>query len=103
MRIPEVREEMRAIARTMRTIAGGQGTARDLVAQAIRLEGLVEELERRRADRRAPVGSDPITPELQEEIRAFAALHPTWSQADIGAQFNVNAGRVSEALKGRRT
>lgn len=39
-----------------------------------------------------------LTPELAVDIRAYKAKHPEMSCVDIGAVFNVNGGRVSEAL-----
>jgi predicted XRE-type DNA-binding protein len=42
-----------------------------------------------------------MTPELYEEIREFAEANPTTSQQDVAAIFNVNHGRVSEAINGK--
>ena len=44
-----------------------------------------------------------MTPELAAEIRDHCKLFPHWSQARVGRLFNVNAGRVSEAINGKRT
>jgi hypothetical protein len=44
-----------------------------------------------------------ITPELYEEIREYAEANPGMSHQDIAVMFNVNHGRVSEAIKGKRT
>jgi hypothetical protein len=42
-----------------------------------------------------------MSPELAQEIREFAEANPGLSQQAI-AEFNVNHGRVSEALHGKR-
>lgn len=43
-----------------------------------------------------------MTPELADEIREFAEENPSMSQQDVGVVFNVNHGRISEVLKGKR-
>jgi hypothetical protein len=43
-----------------------------------------------------------VTPELKAEMAAFAKAHPELSQTAIASRFNVNPGRVSEALQGKR-
>jgi hypothetical protein len=40
---------------------------------------------------------------LNEEIREYAEANPGMSQQEIGVIFNVNHGRVSEAIKDKRT
>lgn len=42
--------------------------------------------------------SATITPELADEIRGYAVRHPNLSAQRIANHFNVNPGRVSEAL-----
>jgi hypothetical protein len=49
--------------------------------------------------RRAKAKSQHMTPELAMKIKVYADNHPKLSLADIGRTFNVNAGRVSEALR----
>lgn len=39
-----------------------------------------------------------LTPEIAAEIRAHVRRNPAASCKDVGELFNVNAGRVSEAL-----
>ena len=56
--------------------------------------------------RRPPVkkvgpSSQPASPELGQQIRSYADRHPQEPQSAIAAHFNVNAGRVSEALNGK--
>jgi len=48
----------------------------------------------RRAARRSP----KLTPALAAQIRVYAKSNPNAHQADIASHFNVNPGRVSEAL-----
>lgn len=67
-----------------------------------RLDNLVEQLCRRPAVTRAPVTSRPTSPLLRAAIRAFHAAHPDATQHAIATVFHVNAGRVSEALAGKR-
>jgi predicted XRE-type DNA-binding protein len=43
-----------------------------------------------------------MTAELAEEIRDYAAANPGMSHQAIAEVFNVNHGRVSEAIKGKR-
>lgn len=66
------------------------------------LEELAGHLKRRKAIGRAPAKSRPMTRRLAERIREHAATYPNDTQADIAAHFNVNPGRVSEALAGKR-
>lgn len=86
MKIPEVAKRMRELA------------AAHNIAE---LNYLADELRRRPADR-APKASRPMTAQLAAQIRAFKSRNPTMTQAAIGRQFNVNPGRVSEALNGFR-
>lgn len=67
------------------------------------LNELADEIARRPAGTRAPVKSARMTAKLKADIIAFAAANPGMAQTEIGAHFNVNPGRVSEALKGKRT
>jgi hypothetical protein len=49
---------------------------------------------------RRPNSSQTMTPELAKKIRAFFRANPTASQQQIANIFNVNSGRVNEALQG---
>jgi hypothetical protein len=49
--------------------------------------------------RRAAV-SQPLTPKLALEIRKCFETHPDATQQEIANMFNVNIGRVNEALSG---
>lgn len=96
MRIPEIREELTSKAARLRTMA------RELIAQADALDEYVQELYRRPAIKRAPVTRSSVTPELRKLIRNYAKEHPDLNNATIGRRFNVDGGRVSEALAGKR-
>lgn len=87
MRIPEIAERLR-------DLAAERGIPE--------LTGLADELRRRPAGRRAPAKSQPMSDELAAQIRAFRTANPRLSQVEISRRFNVNQGRVSEALKGKR-
>lgn len=91
MKIPDVVKRLREIAETI------QGAH---PAESGELMELAEELRRRPSGPRAPVSSTPMTPELAEEIREFAEQNPDMSHQAIAEVFNVNHGRVSEALRG---
>ncbi len=67
------------------------------------LNTLADELGRRKPEKRAPIASQKMTPVLASLIRIRAETFPDHSHADIGRHFNVNPGRVSEALRGKRT
>ncbi|WP_202960968.1 hypothetical protein [Sphingobium sp. HDIP04] len=62
------------------------------------LHSLADELYRNSPVGRAANSSATLTPELAEEIRKYVAEHPTLHQRDVAQEFNVNPGRVSEAL-----
>lgn len=63
---------------------------------------LAGQIPRRRFGGRKKSISRPVTEELREEIRQFAARHDHLTQAEIARYFNVNPGRVSEAIRGFR-
>jgi hypothetical protein len=54
------------------------------------------------AKRRAPVEKQPMDAFLAERIRAYVARHPAEQLQDVAGLFNVNIGRVSEALHRKR-
>lgn len=62
------------------------------------LHDLADETYRNSPIKRAANRSRPLTPELAEEIRAFVARNPKLHQRDVAQRFNVNPGRVSEAM-----
>lgn len=87
MRLPEIAERLRELAVTLNTKE---------------LSDLADEIGRRPAGTRARPTSTPMSDELRDKIRAYRKAQPGLSQAKIGAHFNVNPGRVSEAIKGKR-
>ena len=87
MRLPEVATRLRELA----TELGDR-----------ELNKLADEIGRRPRGKRAPLTSVPMTDELRGQIRAMKEAEPDLSQAEIGRRFNVNPGRVSEALRGKR-
>lgn len=88
MRLPEVAERLRELS-------GELGCDE--------LDALADEIARRPSGERAPATSAPMTDALRDEIRAMKAADPDLSQAEIGRRLNVNPGRVSEALRGKRS
>jgi hypothetical protein len=74
-----------------------------LKLEAFELAQLADELRRRSPTApRAPATSTPMTSELADEIREFAEANPGTSHQDIAVVFNVNHGRISEVLSGKR-
>jgi hypothetical protein len=43
-----------------------------------------------------------MTDKLRAEIRKMKAAEPRLSNAEIGRRLNINPGRVSETLRGKR-
>lgn len=62
------------------------------------LNHLADELYRRPPTRRAPTRSQPLTPALAAQIRVYFRENPRMHQQEIANYFNVNHGRVSEAI-----
>jgi hypothetical protein len=95
MRIPEVRDRLYRLADAVED--------QDLSTE---LRFLADQLWRRRSQRSLTadqrIESDHMTPELASRIRRYAKQHPTMTMLAIGREFNVNQGRVSEALYGKR-
>lgn len=85
--IPELREELRVLSYRL---------------GVPRLAEIAAELKRRPAKAAGRVTSTPMTPQLRAEIRAYALANPTLTQVEVAAKFNVNPGRVSEAVSGKR-
>jgi hypothetical protein len=77
--------------------------ARKLITHALELLGEAQSLMTRpKPIRRAKPTSRRMTPEIAKSIRLLAKRHPSWKQDRIAAHFNVDGGRVSEALRGKR-
>ena len=94
MTIPEVRDWLLSIANSC--------AVKGLVDEARGIRTAVEELKRRPAVRVSRTKADHSTRKLRAEIRAYAAAHPDMLNREIGQVFNVDSGRVSEALAGFR-
>ncbi len=62
------------------------------------LHDLAEATRRRSAKKRAASVRQSLTPTLAKKIRAYVAQNPNMSNREIGNVFNVDGGRVSEAI-----
>lgn len=74
-----------------------QDEARTLIADALDLMYRDYSL-----GRKAPKQSAPVTDEVRSLIRVYAKTYPDMTQQQIATEFNLNAGRVSEILTGKR-
>jgi hypothetical protein len=93
MKIPEISVRIREIA---------EAIEEDYPDKSGELFELADELRRRSPAPRATMTSTSMTPELAQEIRDYAEANPGTSHQAIAEQFNVNHGRVSEAIHGKR-
>lgn len=92
----EIRPDMFRLANDMDEL-GYSSWARELRQLAL------DTLRARHKPTRAPKRSRKLTRDLAYAIRAFAVLHPDWSNEKIGRQFGVNGGRVTDAHDRRKT
>ena len=68
-----------------------------------RIEAAMQEMYRDYSlGRRAPVQSSPVTDEVRRLIKTYAMTYPDMTQQQIAHEFNLNAGRVSEILTGKK-
>lgn len=95
MTIPEIREEMLELSHEAETIT------KRLRVIAKRIAVLAEETKRRSYDR-APVTSRRITEDVKRSVRIYANQHPQASHQEIAEAHNINIGRISEILHGKR-
>jgi hypothetical protein len=68
------------------------------------LQGL-HDLHEQMFNRRGPRGmvtADPVTPTKIRNVFRLRDEHPSWSQKQIAQQLNIDVGRVSEILHGKR-
>ena len=93
--IPQVRDRLNSLVLEQRTLADRQR----VIAREI--EDLIQHMYRRKYDR-APVKSRRVTAEIHNSVRATAARYPELSHQEIAEMHNINIGRVSEILHGRR-
>lgn len=94
MKIPEVASRIREIAVEIEP---------NYPTLTTELLALADELKRRSPNVRSSITSAHITPKLAAEIREYADVNPHISHQSIAKKFNVNPGRVSETLRGKRT
>lgn len=87
MRLPEVADRLRVLAKEL---------------DCDELDALADEIARRPSGQRAPKTSRKMTDKVRQEIIEIHKKNPNLSQAQIGLKVNVNPGRVSETLKGKR-
>ena len=52
--------------------------------------------------RKAPVQSAPVTDEVRNLVKVYARTYPDMTQQQIATEFDINIGRVSEILTGKR-
>jgi hypothetical protein len=89
--IPRARKELKEIA------AGLD----DLFAAAAILSIVDTLMVRTFSGRKTRAKHQRMNDEIAERVRRFAAERPDLSQVEIGRMFNINGGRVSEALAGK--
>lgn len=94
MKIPEVRDKLRAIADTIYR-AG-------FTRWAGELRRLESELYRRRALKSHRTVSASITDHMRRTIRKIKRRRPSITYQEISEITGVNIGRVSEILRGKR-
>lgn len=84
-----------------RTLANALGSA-DLAYKAlaaIDAAGLAVYKKKTHHNERRPTASTPMTDDVRQAIRAYYAAFPLATQSQIASKFNVNSGRVAEALR----
>ena len=93
--IPQIREEVQQLT------AESTQLARRQVQINARLNALMQETYRR-SYTRTPVKNKRITAVIRASVRAMAAANPDASHQEIADVHNINPGRVSEILHGKR-
>jgi hypothetical protein len=88
MRLPEVATRLRELA---------------IELTCDELNDLADEIGRRPSGEGAPRSSAPMTDALRDQIRAMKEADPNLSHVEIGRRLNLNPGRVSERLRGKRS
>lgn len=97
MRLPEVQDRLFKLANQIALMR----QAIDLMEAEVRT--LARQISRRPSLPHGARTSVPMTPEIKQKIRDYKRQHPDATHAVIGQVFKVNGGRVSEALRGKRT
>lgn len=91
MRLPEIKAELQRIRKYHEYVTE-------------RLTVLIEQIDRRKPNGRAPRRSKPITEELRQQARElYAEGKAGLTMQDVAVRLGINAGRVSEAVHGKRT
>jgi hypothetical protein len=67
----------------------------------LRVNALMQETYRR-SYTRAPTKSKRITADVRASVRAMATANPDMAHQEIAEAHNINIGRVSEILHGKR-
>ena len=88
MRLPKVADRLRALATEL---------------NCNELSKLADEIARRPSADRAHRSSEVMTDDLRNRIREMKESNPGLSHAEIGRRLNINPGRASETLRGKRT
>jgi len=94
--IPTARQHLQAIAKRLQV---GNITKPEAARE---IRSTMQLLVRKPPVRRAPRVKKYVTQRLIREICAYARLHPSMHLQDIATHFDVNIGRVSEILNGKR-
>mgnify|MGYP006269736767 CR=1 FL=1 len=98
--IPECRDELRLVISRVRRLETKDKKERASIVA--RIYYLLKHMTRRKPVRKALPEHRTMTPAIKRQIRAYAKAHPAMSYTKIGRVFHVNAGRVSEAIAGKR-
>ena len=93
--IPQIREEVQQLT------AESTQLARRQIQINARIDALMQETYRR-SYTRAPTTSRRITPAVRASVRGMAACEPDASHQEIATAHDINIGRVSEILHGKR-
>ena len=94
--IPKAREMLRNVAAALND---GKVTG---PSAALAIYAVLPILTRDPPVRRAPVKRRPITRQLAAQICNYARQHADAHMDEIAVRFDVNPGRVSEILNGKR-
>jgi len=94
--IPEIRELIYALT------AESEQLAKRQVKIAKEIAKLAEETTRRSPVRVAPHRRRRVTPAIIASVKAMAAQHPDMLFDEIARAHNIDGGRVSEILAGKR-
>jgi type II secretory pathway component PulC len=95
--IPEVRDQMAAIIDEMRR-------SPDLVMRVLadRVEVLMAQTRRVYRKPVTRIRARAVTPEIEDAVREYCARNPTMIFREVGLVFNIDGGRVSEIVSGKR-